>query len=101
VIYVTVDNQFTDTEAPTVSITEPADGATVAGTVQVLAQAFDNTGIEKVTFGIDGAWAGRDFTPPYTWDSSTHPNGVAKLQAVAFDLAGNKTKAVINVTVGN
>jgi sugar lactone lactonase YvrE len=56
----------TDTEAPTVSITEPADGATVAGTVQVLAQAFDNTGIEKVTFGIDGAWAGRDFTPPYT-----------------------------------
>ena len=92
-----------DVEAPTISITAPADGATVTGAVQVLAAALDNTGIDKVTFAVDGVWAGRDLTAPYsfTWNSSTHANGTANIQATAFDLVGNTTKTTIFVTVGN
>jgi len=102
-ISVFVDNGVTDTEVPTITITEPADGATVTGNVQVLAEAFDNTGIQKVTFAIDGQWVGRDFTAPYTfnWRSSTHANGIAVIQATAFDLAGNTNRATISVVVEN
>ncbi|MEN8107694.1 MAG: Ig-like domain-containing protein, partial [Pseudomonadota bacterium] len=97
------DNEGPDTEAPSIVITGPADGATVAGDVQIMVAAMDNIGVTKVTFGIDGVWAGKDTSSPYTlnWDSSTHANGIAKIQAVAFDLAGNTSKYIINVTVNN
>ena len=45
----------TDTTPPTVSLTAPAAGATVTGTVTVSANAADNVGVAGVRFLLDGA----------------------------------------------
>ena len=50
---VTVDNP--DTTAPTVSLTGPAEGATVSGTVTLSANASDNVGVAGVQFKVDGS----------------------------------------------
>ena len=44
-----------DNEPPTVSLTGPAPGATVSGTVNLTATASDNVGVEGVQFLVDGA----------------------------------------------
>ena len=48
-----------DTTPPTTSITSPADGATVSGTVTVSANASDNVGVSRVELYVDGALAAR------------------------------------------
>src|SRR5439155_2867116 len=48
-----------DTTPPTVSLTAPATGATVAGTVAVTATATDNVGVVGVQFQLDGVKIGR------------------------------------------
>src|SRR5437867_1170872 len=54
-VTVTVSNSTPDTTPPTVSITAPAAGATVSGTVSVKANASDNVGVVGVQFLLDGA----------------------------------------------
>ncbi|MGI0049892.1 MAG: Ig-like domain-containing protein, partial [Nitrososphaera sp.] len=49
-----------DTTAPTVSITAPANGATISGTVSVTASASDNVGVAKVVFYVDGVLKSTD-----------------------------------------
>src|SRR4029078_9696281 len=56
-----------DTIAPTASITAPADGATVGGTVTVAASASDNVGVSGVQFKLDGVNLGaEDTASPYS-----------------------------------
>src|SRR5438046_7045082 len=50
-VTVTVANDITP---PTVSITSPANGATVSGTITVTASAADNVGVAGVQFRVDG-----------------------------------------------
>ena len=100
-VSVTVDNS-----APTVSVTAPANGATVSGAnVTVSADASDNDGVVGVQFKLDGANLGaEDTASPYsvTWDTTTAGNGSHSLTAVARDAAGNiTTSATVNVTVNN
>src|SRR5438309_10346490 len=67
-----------DTTPPTVSITAPAAGATVPGTVTVSATASDNVGVVGVQFRLDGANPGPETTAaPYTlaWNTTTASNG--------------------------
>ncbi len=83
-----------DTTAPTVSISAPPGGATVAGTVTVSASASDNVGVVGVQFFVNGANLGaEDTSSPYaaSWDTSTYANGTHVLTAVARDAAGNTT----------
>src|SRR2546422_7530251 len=42
-----------DATAPTVSITSPASGASVSGTISVTASASDNAGVVGVQFQLD------------------------------------------------
>jgi hypothetical protein len=96
----------TDTQAPTVSMTAPANGTTVSGSsVTVSANASDNVGVSGVQFKLDGANLGaEDTTSPYsvTWNSTTVTNGSHTLTAVARDAAGNSTtSASVSVTVNN
>ena len=51
-----------DTTAPTVSLTAPANGATVSGTVTLTATATDNVGVAGVQFLLDGATLGAEDT---------------------------------------
>lgn len=94
-----------DNSPPTVSITTPANGASVSGVVMVRANASDNRGVAGVQFRVDGANTGaEDAGAPYEipWDTSATPNGTHTLSAVARDAAGNSaTSATVTVTVAN
>ena len=56
-----------DTADPSVSITAPADGATVAGSVALAASASDNIGVTSVEFRVDGTLLS-DTTAPVCGD---------------------------------
>jgi hypothetical protein len=94
-----------DTTPPTITITAPANNATVSGTVSVTANASDNVGVAGVQFKLDGANLGpEDTTAPYAvgWDTTTAPDGSHVLTAVARDAAGNQTtSSPVTVTVSN
>jgi chitodextrinase len=102
-VTVTVANG--DPTPPTVSITAPAGGAAVSGTVTVAATASDNVGVVGVEFRLDGATLGaEDTTSPYSvsWTTTTATNGSHTLTAVARDAAGNTTTSSgVAVTVDN
>src|SRR5262249_19210661 len=92
-----------DTTAPTVSLTAPANGATVSGTITVSASASDNVAVAGVQFKLDGANLGaEDTSSPYSvsWTTTTVANGTHTLTAVARDAAGNTATATsVSVTV--
>jgi glucose/arabinose dehydrogenase len=94
-----------DTTPPTVSVTAPAGGTTVSGTVTLQATASDNVGVTSVQFTVDGANVGApDTTAPYsaTWDTTAASAGQHVIRAVAGDAAGNATtSAPVTVTVDN
>jgi uncharacterized repeat protein (TIGR01451 family) len=94
-----------DPVPPTVSITFPANGATVSSGVTVTANAADNVGVYGVQFKLDGAALGaEDLVAPYStdWNTATAQNGAHVLTAVARDVAGNETtSAQVSVTVAN
>src|SRR5258708_1325816 len=96
---------FNDTTAPSVSITSPASGASVSGTISVTASASDNVGGVGVQFLLDAANAGAEVTAaPYSvsWNTTTASNASHTLTAVARDAAGNRTtSAPVTVTVDN
>ena len=94
-----------DTTAPAASITAPASGATVSGTVTVSANASDNVGIAGVQFLLDGVALGaEDTSAPYSvsWNTAGSANGSHSLVARARDAAGNiGTSAAVTVQVSN
>src|SRR3989441_9209986 len=53
-----------DTTPPTVSLTAPAAGATVSGTLTVSASATDNVGVVGVQFKLDAANLAAEVTSP-------------------------------------
>jgi subtilisin family serine protease len=93
-----------DTTPPTTSITSPANGATVSGTVTVSANASDGVGVTRVELYVDGSLTGTDTSSPYlfAWNTATVSNGGHSLQTRAYDAAGNVgTSAAVNVTASN
>jgi hypothetical protein len=91
-----------DTISPTVSITNPANGANVArrSTVTITATASDNVGVTRVEFLVNNALQCTDTTAPYScnWNVPNARNVTFQLQARAFDQAGNVGTANIQVT---
>jgi subtilisin family serine protease len=101
---ITVTRPSTDTTLPTASITGPAEGATVSGTVTISATASDAGGIQKVRFWVDSTYMGFDAAAAYekSWDTTTWANGVHTIKVQAVDLSNNEGAIVtINVTVSN
>src|SRR5438093_1331386 len=93
-----------DTTPPAVSITAPANGATVSGSVTVTASASDNVGVTAVTISVDGTTLCVDNTASYScsWDTTTTTNASHTISATATDAAGNTgTAPVVSVTVSN
>jgi hypothetical protein len=81
-----------DTTPPTVSISSPADGATVAGTTAVTAAASDDGGIAGVQFQLDSVNLGSEVLNfPFTvqWNTATTSLGTHTLSAIARDSSGN------------
>jgi hypothetical protein len=94
-----------DTIAPTVALTAPATGATVAGTTTVSASAADASGVASVQFTIDGVDVGElDEVAPFQidWDTTAVLNGTHTVGAVATDNVGNIAAAAERtITVDN
>ena len=108
VVSFSVDNpqQAADTTPPTVALTAPKGGQTVDGNVVALAaSAFDNIGVARVKWYVDGSEVATDSDgEPWarTWDSRKVSNGSHRLLAKARDAAGNWGSSVsIVVTVDN
>ena len=92
-----------DTTLPNVSMTYPANGATVSGSLTMQASASDNVGVESVAFAVDGVTKCTDTAAAYScsWDSATAANGSHTLRATARDAAGNTQSHSVSVTVDN
>ncbi len=81
-----------DTESPSVTITNPARDATVDGWVTVDVNASDNQGVSHVVLYAGGTQVGQDTTAPYqfSWDSTSVSDGMTTLIAYAYDAAENE-----------
>ncbi|MCX6872493.1 MAG: Ig-like domain-containing protein [Verrucomicrobia bacterium] len=92
-----------DPGIPTVSITSPTDGATVAAgaTITITATAADDGTITRVSFYDGTTQLGADVTtPPYSYVWSGVPTGLHKLTAKVWDNTGlSATSAEVKVTV--
>jgi bacillolysin len=94
------DPPAADSKPPMVSITSPADGATVQPDFAIAVTATDDVGVLKVDLAIDGTKLGSDATAPYTFDATGLAAGAHTIEATAFD-ASNQAKASITVMVGS
>lgn len=104
---VTIDDGTGDTPTdspPTVSITNPADGATVSGMVTITADASDDNGVNQVEFFVDGYSIGVDSDSSVswsaTWNTSSYANGLHTISATATDTAGQTATDSVTITVG-
>lgn len=87
-----------------ISITEPANGATVSGTVKVSANASGISGVTSVQFQMDGASLGSAESTPYaiSLDTTKVIDGTHTLEAVAQDAAGSSTaSSPVTIVVDN
>ncbi len=95
----------TDTTPPTTSVSAPANGATVSGTVTVNATASDNVGVTQMQLLIDGSVVASNTnltSLSFAWNTTALANGSHTIVSKAFDAAGNVgTSATVTVTVSN
>ncbi len=97
-------NVVQNTTAPTVSVTAPANNATVSGTTTITASASDNVGVTKVEFYENGILLTATNVSPYSysWNTATLTNGTYALTAKAYDAANNVGQSsTVTVKVNN
>ncbi len=94
-----------DVTAPTVSVTAPAEGATVSETLTLTANAVDDYAMARVEYFVDGQLVGTSgSSAPYgvVWNSRSLANGAHTLVARAYDTFGNMgVSATRSFTVNN
>ena len=88
--------------SPTVSITDPNDGANLpAGNIVINATASDSDGsVTTVEFYEGANYLGQDTTAPYSFTWTSVPNGCYTITAKAIDNVGGSGTDTINITVG-
>ena len=86
----TIDTTVPDTTPPSVTLTAPANGATISGSVTVSATASDNVAVGRVEFSAGGSLFATDTTSPYgaSWNPGSTPDGPVTITAMAVDTAG-------------
>ncbi len=95
----------TDSSAPTVSISSPANGVVLTGgtTTTITANATDSSGIQNVKIYIDGTQYGSTLTTaPYSvsWNTTGFNAGSHAVTAIATDNAGNSsTSTAVSVSI--
>jgi hypothetical protein len=106
VISINVQNSATTTTtnaAPSVSISSPASGATIAGTVAYSASAADDKAVARVVFSLDSTTLATLTAAPYggSLNTTTLANGTHTLKAVAYDAEGLSSTSQISLNVQN
>lgn len=88
---------------PSLVVTAPSEGATVAGSVTITADASDDDGVGGVDFFVDGQLLFADTQPPYeaTWDATSAGSGTHTISVIATDTLGASSQASIDVIVDN
>lgn len=98
-----------DITPPVVTITTPANGATVSGTVTISAQATDNVAIEYLEISYWNQYLGQQVilgsvsntgTLSVNWNTTGLTPAAYALRAYAYDTLGNWTQTEISVNVG-
>ncbi|MGC9308770.1 MAG: Ig-like domain-containing protein, partial [Thermoplasmatota archaeon] len=113
------DDEFTvDNTAPTLTLEKPTtnhlylfdreilpilrDKAVIVGQITVSVNANDATsGMDRVSFLIDGVEKASDETTPYEWVWDDTVLFAHTLKVVAYDHAGNRAERSVSVTVYN
>jgi hypothetical protein len=93
-----------DTEPPSLSVTSPADNATVWGVVNVAGTAGDNADLDRVEVQVDaGAFAPAAGLTNWTYslDTRSLPDGPHDITVRATDQEGNERSVSIGVVVDN
>lgn len=106
-VTVSVGNSADDVTPPAIAITSPADGATVSGTVNVLASISDPSGVGVTSLYVAGNNTGGlgpngSGTYSASYGTSYICYGPLTLEVCAYDLLGNYgCSGVLTVTVVN
>ncbi len=91
------------TQAPTVSISSPANGAVFApgSTITINAAAADSdNGVSRVEFYQGGIKLGQDASAPFSFSWSGVPAGSYSLTARVYDIAGDiAASSAVSITV--
>jgi thermitase len=91
-----------DTTAPVTAVTNPKDGASIAGlrSVNVSVSSSDNVAVTKAELYLNGRRIASSTSGSFTykWNTSKLAKGAYQLQSKAFDAAGNTADSAI-VTV--
>jgi hypothetical protein len=84
-----------------VSISSPANNATVSGTVTIQASVSGTCLIDRVEFLVKGNTIYADTTSPYkaNWDTSKEFEGSIEIKVVAYSTTGKTASDKITVTV--
>lgn len=93
---------ITSNNAPTVSITSPAnnDEFDEGNTVSITANASDDNSVSKVEFYAGNTKLGEDLTEPYSFDWTNPAVGDHNLTAVATDNDGaSSTSSIVKITI--
>lgn len=91
---------------PSISVTNPANGTTLSGTIIIAADAFDDDAVTQVDFYLGGDFLGSDTTSttsPYewVWDSTAVTDGLYAITATAVDTASQSTSDTVSIEVDN
>jgi subtilisin family serine protease len=90
---------------PSVTLTNPTNGATVEGSISVTADASDDNGVTQVEFFVDGTSVGVDSNGidgwTAEWDTTAYANGSYTVSATATDTEGQTASDSVSVTVDN
>jgi hypothetical protein len=98
---ITVTIKNTDVTPPSITISSPLSGVSVAGSILIKGTASDNVGVTKVYFYVNGMLYSTVSSSPFTflWTTLGKANGSYTLMVKAFDAAGNTRSASITVIV--
>jgi len=90
-----------DVTAPTLAIASPTDGATVSGTVTIIAAAADDVRLSILELSVDGAHLCSTSATVLScrWNTRKVAIGAHRVQASAADTSGNHATVEIQVFV--
>jgi len=83
---------FPDSGAPAVALIAPEPGHQVSGEVPLAVEAWDDVGVVRVDYFVDGVPVASAADPPFSaaWDARFAAPGAHVLAAVAYDALGNR-----------
>jgi hypothetical protein len=95
---------YIDMTAPNLTVSTPANGSTVGGSVEVTVDTVDiGSGMDRVEFYIDGDLKYTSTLSPYIWDwdASLVADGKHTIRVISYDKVNNSVLVDIEIMVDN